>query len=252
MTKTYNPNDLILLKEYKAFEENKKRFRSTFNKLRFSYEGTLSREEKIEWLNKYYEKNGQTGWYDYIIDLQKKFNLDKKSTIKLDCCNERVNTKSFIAWAKKNDTRKLVDDWYHYGKFQLFGTDSSLDLQVKYYSFKDNKMVFAEDKDFSEHLDEAFHNFLVQKVTEERKIYRETASISQKFEKLRGFIGTYGDLGLQLCCDIAFNIRVDELDHYDEKMFDEIIAEYEKLDAFAKTLKNSVEAIGQKYDYKRF
>lgn len=34
MTKTYNPNDLILLKEYKAFEEANKRFRNTFNKLR--------------------------------------------------------------------------------------------------------------------------------------------------------------------------------------------------------------------------
>ena len=147
---------------------------------------------------------------------------------------------------------RLGDDWYKYGTFHLFNIDSSMNLKVQEYSFKDQKNVFVKDKDFSEFIDEAFHNLLIQKVAEERKIYQETASISKKFEKLQEYINTYGDLGLQLCCDIAYNIRVDELDHYDEKMFDEIIAEYEKLDALAKTLKNSVEAIGQKYDYKRF
>lgn len=171
MAKTYNPNDLILLNEYKAFEDaKKKKFRLIYDKIRFSYEDEFSREEKIEWLNKYYEKNGQTGWYDYIIDLQKKFNLDKKS-MKLDkAYNEWVNTKSFIAWVKKNDTRKLVDDWYKYGTFHLFNIDSSMNLKVQEYSVKDQKNVFVKDKDFSEFIDEAFHNLLIQKVAEKRRI----------------------------------------------------------------------------------
>lgn len=252
MAKIYNPNDLVLLNEYKAFEDKKKKFRFGYDKIRFSYEDEFSREDKIEWLNKYYERNGQTGWYDYIVDLQKKFNLDKKS-MKLDrAYNEWVNTKSFIAWAKKNDSRKLVDDWYHYGTFHLFNIDSALDLKVQEYSIKAQKNVFVEDKDFSEHIAEAFHNLLIQKVAEERKIYQETTSISQKFEKLQNYINTYGDLGLQMCCDIRHNIRVDELDHYNEKMFDAIIAEYVKIDEVAKAVSKNVEAIGQKFDYKRF
>lgn len=82
--------------------------------------------------------------------------------MKLDkAYHEWVHTKSFIAWAKKNDTRKLVDTWYHYGTFHLFNIDSALGLKVKEYSIKDQKDIFTKDTDFSEYTAEAFHNFLV-------------------------------------------------------------------------------------------
>ena len=240
MAKICNPNDLVLFKESKAFDERQKRFRVGCEKLRFRYENEFTQEEKIEWLNKYYENKKQTGWFDYVVNLEDKFNKAKKSMPLDRGCNEYVNTKSLIAWLKKNDDRHLVDDWYHYGSYTLFRVETSLDKTV------------GKDKTFRDHIDEAFHNLLVLKVYEEREIYRKTSSISQKVQKLQGYINTYGDLGLQICGDVGLNIRVDDLDHYDEKMFDEIIAEYEKLDNLAKTLRSNITAIGQKYNYKRF
>lgn len=81
-----------------------------------------------------------------------------------------------------------------------------------------------------------------------RKLIKDSVIHSTNFVD---FVHLYGDLGVQLCCDVGFNIRIDDLDHYDEKMFEEVIAEYEKLESLAKTLKSNIEAIGQKYNYKK-
>lgn len=120
----------------------------------YDCERELSREEKIEFIDKM-----QNGKLSYILNLIEKFEKEK-SSLKVDSIGN-IKTVSLKAWLKKNDTLSLVDNSYNYGKFYILGREG-------YIQYPDRENHYDT---FSDIVDELFHRQILKCVQMERKYF---------------------------------------------------------------------------------
>lgn len=120
----------------------------------YDCENTLSREEKIEFIDKM-----QDDKLSYLLGLLKKFD-EEKVNLKYDAMGY-LKTVSLKAWLKRNDSKHIVDDWYKYGNFTLLG----LTRNIKKYNSKGNYDIY---EDF---VDELFHRQLKKCEEKERQYF---------------------------------------------------------------------------------
>ena len=80
----------------------------------YNCETKLSREEKIAFVD-----SMQDGNLSYILNLVEKFEKEKENLTKdqYGC----IKTVSLKAWIIKNDSRKLIDNHYSYGRINFTG-----------------------------------------------------------------------------------------------------------------------------------
>lgn len=95
----WKPEDGRLMKE-----------RLSYNKKTYEFEGDVSREDKIQFLNSLNDK------FTTVIELFDKFSKEKADMPK-DCFGG-VKTVSLKAWLKRNDEHRIFDAEYRYGKLR--------------------------------------------------------------------------------------------------------------------------------------
>ncbi|WP_346961348.1 hypothetical protein [Clostridium sp.] len=191
----------------------------------YECESEVIREEKISFVDSF-----QDNKLSYLIDLIDKFNKDKEALPKDNC--GYVKTVSLKAWINRNDTkyeRKIVDNRFSVGEYNLLGTKRN----IKY----DYKGTYDTYKDL---VDELFHRQLKECAYVERKWFLEHDEYSILKEKFRRkkYNTTFGvDIGECSNGDIYVydknsdnerDITIDELT--------ELLAKYEELDKLVEKL----------------
>lgn len=136
----------------------------------YSCESTVPREDKIAFVDSL-----QDGKLSYLLSLIEKFKKERESLPK-DKWNN-VKTVSLKAWIKKNDTkyaRPIIDDYYHYGKFCILGTERWItnDYKGGYDTYDDL-------------VDEVFHRQLKACEKKEHEYFLEHDEYSILKEKFR-------------------------------------------------------------------
>ena len=121
----------------------------------YDCEYTVSREDKIAFVD-----GLQDGKLSYILNLFEKFKEDEENLPK-DKWGD-VKTVSLKSWIKRNDTRKLIDDTYTYGKIRFIGGRSIKSVNIK----------SAYDT-YDDYVDEVFHRQLKECENKEREYFLE-------------------------------------------------------------------------------
>ena len=124
----------------------------------YACEDSVSREDKIAFVD------GMTdGKLSYLLSLIEKFNADKES-LPMDNWGY-IKTVSLKAWIKRNDTKysqKVIDDYYHYGKYNLLGCERDITMECN-----------GEYDYYDDLVDEVFRRQLMECEKEERKYFDE-------------------------------------------------------------------------------
>lgn len=185
----YNIEELKLYKEKEnAFDNQKKPYYI------YDMEKNLSKEEKIKFIDTYYEKNGSGGLATYMLNLIDKYNKEKDTLMKDEYGD--VNIGCLLEWLRENDTLNMVDRTYWYGHYFLCGreyldfssnTPTSLRTDNMPYANQDDKVV-----------DQWFHDLLDQLYIDETYYYEEHDTAHQKIRQIEGYYSTYGSLGIEL------------------------------------------------------
>ena len=185
----------------------------------YDCEHKVSREDKIAFVD-----SQQDGRLSYLLSLIEKFNNEMDSMPRDQWDN--IKTVSLKAWIKRNDTkyapRTLIDSDYHYGKYNLLGTER--------YIGSERKGTYDTYEDF---VDEMFHRQLKECEREEQKYFLEHDEYSilkQKFrdKKYRTTFGVHISVwssGRICVCDENGNerdITIDELKY--------LLSKYDELD----------------------
>jgi len=214
----YNPNDLVLWNEYaKAKHAGVVRWPSSHE---FSIERTFSQEEKTEMIDTYFNKHGE-GVFSYMVSLVDKW-LEERNSLPIDA-DGWVRTNSLKAWLHKNDPRRIVDDYYHYGNFTIYEEIFGLDTNTKNEAH--NRL-----KDY-ETIRKLFHHCCVMQCIAEECIYLEQDPKAIKFSKVRQYARRYDEFRVQMLCDFAHNMDSETIADMDEKLLDEVLAKFEAYDA---------------------
>lgn len=187
-------------------------------------ESKVSREDKIAFVD-----GMNDGKLSYILELVKKFEEDKESLPKDSYGN--VKTVSLKAWIKRNDTkydRPIIDDWYHYGKYRILGSER--------YITNDYKGTYDIYDDL---IDEVFHRQLIECERKEKQYFLEhdEYSILKKKFRERKYNTTFG-VHIVTCSNDNIYI-VDDNDNEREITIDELkelLAKYEQLDKLVEKL----------------
>lgn len=149
----------------------------------YSCERTTSEEDKIAFID-----SMQDGKLSYLLLLIEKFKKDSETMPKDSYGN--VKTVSLKAWIKRNDTkysRPIIDDWYHYGKFNILGCERYItnDVNSKYHYDTYDDLV-----------DEIFHMQLKKCEIKEKTYFAEHDERSiltkQVLEKMEQYGTTFG------------------------------------------------------------
>lgn len=146
----------------------------------YNCETKVLREDKIAFVDSMTD-----GKLSYILGLLDQFQKDKDNLPKQTSMfgNESVKTVSLKAWIKRNDTKyskPIIDDWYHYGMFNLLGSERS--IQTNYKGTYDT---------YEDLVDEAFHRQLLKCEEQERKYFLEHDEYSILKTKLREYQDKY-------------------------------------------------------------
>lgn len=194
----------------------------------YNCESKVSRKDKIAFVDSL-----QDGRLSYLLFLIEKFNSEKDSLPKDNWDN--VKTVSLKAWIKRNDTkysRPIIDDWYHYGKYRILGTERWITSNYKgtYDTYEDL-------------VDEVFHRQLKECKDKEHKYFLEHDEYSILKEKFRNkkYSTTFG-VNIATCSDGSIYIY-DGDSFYDsehrEITIDELkyfLDRYEELDKLVKRI----------------
>lgn len=208
----YNPEDLVLWNEFaKAKRAGLTEWPSSF---KFSIESSFTKDEKIEAIDTYYK---DSGLFKYAIELSEKWNAEK-SSLPVDR-DGWIRTNSLKAWLHKNDTRKLIDDWYHYGSFEIYGEVFGLSQSPNGNA---TRKLLADET-----INTLFHHFCEKQCIAEECIYLERDPKAVKFGKVRSFARMYNTFGTQMLCDFAHNLDSEEIENIDEKLLDTLITKFE-------------------------
>lgn len=224
----YNPEDLILWNEFAKAKRAK--VVSWPANMKYSIESTFTREEKIEAIDTY---NQKSGILTYAIKLVDKWNQERDSLPKDN--DGWVRTNSVKAWLHKNDPEKLVDDWYHYGRFTIYHETFGIEQDTK------KPGVFATD----EVVDKLFHLFCAEQVIAEECIYLAKDPKAVKFVKVQGFTRHFDIFGTLMLCDFQHNLDSTEIENTDEKLLDTLIAKFEAFEKVYNTFNDDFQKIAK-------
>lgn len=154
--------------EWKVEEMRLRNERQHFNKV-YDLEYNVPREDKIAFIDQM-----QDGKMSYLLDLIEKYNQHCDDFPKDRWGDPK--TVSLKAWLKKNDSKKMVDIDFKYGKFHFIGLDRYIqrsnkrggydiydDLVDELFNRQLHECRIEEDKYFKEHdeyeiLKEKFRN----------------------------------------------------------------------------------------------
>lgn len=151
----------------------------------FQKETEMSRDEKIAFID------GQTeGEMTYILGLGRKFE-EERSNLPL-AHGTKVNTNSFKAWLKRNDTRNLFDREYNYGKLC---SRNMAQLEASIYNINNRKKT-SYDK-YSDIVDEYFHRLLNKLADEEEQHYKEHNEYCKLEKEAHEYIKRFGSFGIK-------------------------------------------------------
>ena len=212
-------------------------YRGRYKTTLYACEDSVSREDKIAFVD------GKTdGKLSYLLSLIEKFNTDKNGLPKDQY--ENIKTVSLKAWVKRNDTRyqqNVIDDCYHYGKYNLLGCERYIQSDIKgQYDYYDDLV------------DEAFRRQLMECEKEEKKYFCEhdEYSILKKRYRQKNYNTTFG---VHICEWSNGRLTVAD-DNYNERditieELKEILSKYEQLDALVGKLTAETNIVYQKFYY---
>ena len=196
----------------------------------YNCESKVSREDKIAFVDSL-----QDGKLSYLLSLIEKFNEEKESLRKDDWGN--VKTVSLKAWIKRNDTkynRPIIDDWFHYGSYNILGS-------VRWIT-NDNKGGYDTYNDL---VDEVFHRQLKDCKDKEYRYFLEHDEYSILKEKFRNKnYGTTFGVNIATCSDGKIYVYEDGEDGFYDSERREItieelkylLAKYEELDSLVEKI----------------
>lgn len=185
-------------------------------------EPKVSREDKIAFVD-----SMQDGKLSYILELADKFEKDKE-TLPKDKWGH-VKTVSLKAWLKRNDTRKIVDDKFHYGEIYF--------LHCSRYIYCLNKRQGYGI--YEDYVNEVFHKQLQKCEAMEKQYFLEHDEYSILKQKFRDkkYNTTFG-VHTAMCSNGDVYV-VDDDGNKREITIDELkelIEKYEQLDKLVEKL----------------
>lgn len=136
----------------------------------YACENSVSKEDKIAFVD-----SMQDGKLSYLLFLIEKFDEDVNDLPKDS--NGSIKTISLKAWIKRNDSRyssKLIDDWYHYGEYNLIGCERYIQSGGK-----------GINDYYDDLVDEVFRRQLVKCEAEEQRYFSEHDEYSVLKNKFR-------------------------------------------------------------------
>lgn len=194
----------------------------------YSFENSVSREDKIAFVDSMTD-----GKLSYLLSLIEKFNLEKDTLPHRETMfgDSEVKTVSLKSWINRNDKeygRPIIDNRYHYGKYNILGCERY--IQYEY------KGTYDCHEDL---VDEVFHRQLIEcERIEQAYFYEhdEYSILKQKFREKQQQYGTTfgvsivtGSKGVHIGdFDNRRDITIDELK--------ELLAKYEQLDTLIEKL----------------
>lgn len=234
MIKDYAVENLELRKEYQK--------RIPRVKFEFRFGMDMTTDEKIQFINKnaailpYYEKYEKYGGVaTYLWNIIDRF-CEERVALSKDTYGY-VKTVSLKAWLKRNDPMSIVDNWYHYGTYRLFGYDSNINHQEK------NSTYDVDRKDAI--VNEWYKGLLNELLKVEEIYYTEHDPISNGIREIVKLEKMYGCLGSERIASIAGNglsyTRKDWLDWTKDppvtvEEIDAILAAYDKTRKFIENI----------------
>lgn len=208
------------VEDLKLLEETKRGGTFIGDERVFSCESKLTREEKIEFVDKLYD-----GEMSYFIQLYEKFEKEKED-LKKDQFGD-IKTVSLKAWLKRNDLRNLIDNNYRTGEVRLgffYNNRNIKSLNVKgMYDL------------YTDFVDEIFHKCLKECLKKEQIYFREHDEYSIKIQRIndyqKKYDTTFGVNEIWLSSDRIF-LRQDKSERdLTEEEIDDMIFKYEQIDA---------------------
>ena len=193
--KNYKLEEMVLWNEYNN-SERIQRYKEPYK-----YGKDFSREEKIEFIDKYlpltYKGKQQPERFGkdamtYLMNLYAKYNAEKDSLPKAKYGG--INTNSFKAWLRKNDPRGMHST-YHVGQI-YFLTDLYIGRDIVW----DER--YGRQVDVVEHIFQIVLNQLAQA---EHDAFAEVDPIAVGINKIREYNGKYGSLNNLRISSIAGN-----------------------------------------------
>lgn len=199
---------------------------------RYNCMNEVSREDKIAFVDSMTD-----GKLSYILFLLEKFQKDKDSLPKQSSVfgNESVKTVSLKAWIKRNDTkysRPVIDDWYHYGMFNILGSDRNIQTNHKgnYDTYEDL-------------VDEVFYRQLKKCEEEEKKYFLKHDEYSVLKSQLREYQDKYRtSFGVKLGACSSGEVFIYEGEDFKTKReitmeeLKELLSKFEQLDSLVEKL----------------
>lgn len=152
----------------------------------YKAENELTREEKIEFLD-----SMNDGLTSYILGLADKLKEDKANgVIKKDKYGQ-MNTISFTAWIKKNDTRNCIgNSTYNRGEIRFSPCRNINRLDTNVSMFRSSI--------YTDYVDEAFHLQLKELETQEKQYFRKHDEYEILKAKVSEYLDKYGTFGLNI------------------------------------------------------
>ena len=195
----------------------------------FNCESELSREEKIEFVDRF-----QVGNLSRVLEIVDKFNQEKDNLPK-DSYGY-VKTVSLKAWIKRNNARGLIDDDYHYGKIYFLGCERYINSRTDFISYK---WGYDTHEDY---VDEIFHRQLNALVKEENSYFVSHDDLEVKKRQVYEYIKSYNvTFGYSVVFSSQYCIckSVDENREYVQftlEELDDLLDRFQKLEAFITSL----------------
>lgn len=188
----------------------------------FSQDHDVSRNDKIEFIDKM-----KDGIMTYAINLISKFETDRENGLLKEDSYGHVKTVSLKAWIKKHDPKHIVDDWYHYGKMYLFGSERYINHQP---------LTKSGYSDYYEDLvDECFRRVLVDLEKEEVAYFKAHDEYEVLKKRVEDYISKYHTT-FGLCIGTGSDLRLYKNDWFAKGRhltIDELkllVSQYEKID----------------------
>lgn len=152
----------------------------------YKAENELTREEKIEFLD-----SMNDGLTSYILGLADKLKEDKTNgVIKKDKYGQ-MNTISFAAWIKKNDTRNCIgNSTYNMGEIRFSPCRNINRLDTNVSMFRSSI--------YTDYVDEAFHIKLKDFEKQERQYFKNHDEYEILKTKVSEYSYKYGAFGLNI------------------------------------------------------
>lgn len=198
----------------------------------YSFEDKVSREDKIAFVDGH-----SNGWLSYMLDLCERFEKEKKGLAKDQYGNPK--TVSLKAWLKRNDSRKIVDSTYHYGKYTLMSCTRHIQHSgdTNYKGYYDT---------FTDLVDELFHRILCQCEKGERAYFRANDEGCVAREKLYSCIEKYNTtfgISVSTCISSDFSFKVIDNGNEREMTMEEI----KKMLEMFRRLEENIETLSREF-----